>query len=298
MPEGTLVIIGGHEDRKGEKTILHEVARRCKGKLVVTTVASREPEGTYEEYRHIFRDFGVETANLEIRARGEALDPANFEIMDDAAGIFFTGGDQLKITSQLGDTPIFQRTRELYANGGVVAGTSAGASVMCETMLIGGPGEESHRSDDNLRMGPGLGFLRDAVVDQHFAERGRFGRLLGAIARNPRNLGLGLDEDTAIVVEGNKAFYVLGAGAVYVLDGRNVSYSNIGEEEEYDTLSVFRLTLHVLSEGDRFDLESREPEASRGDVKPEALETTAAHGRRQRSHKNESHDKNGDERGD
>jgi cyanophycinase len=277
---GTLIIIGGHEDRKDKKLILREVARRVGGrKLVITTVASREPDGTFEEYRNIFRDFGVECVDLEIRARGDALQPDKIELMNDASAVFFTGGDQLKITSQIGDTPIFSRLREIYAEGGLVAGTSAGASVVCETMLIGGPGEESHRSDHNLRMAPGLGFFKDAIVDQHFAERGRFGRLLGAVARNPRNLGIGIDEDTAVVVENGESFYVVGSGAVYVLDGRNLTYSNIGEEENYDTLSVFRLMTHVLSQGDRFHLDSREPQkGKREKIEETVMSATGANG--------------------
>jgi cyanophycinase len=275
MPDGTLIIIGGHEDREGDKLILREVARRSKGKnLVVTTVASREPEGTFEEYAAIFRDFGVKARKLEITSRGEALEPSNIDIVNDAQAVFFTGGDQLRITSQIGDTPVFSRLRDLFNEGGVIAGTSAGASVMCETMLIGGPGEQSHRSDSDLAMAPGLGFFRDAIIDQHFAERGRMGRLLGAVARNPRNLGIGIDENTAIIVE-REAFTVLGAGAVYVLDARNMTYSNIGESEDYQTLSVFRILTHVLSQGDRFHLTSREPEAGdRRAIEDEVLSAT------------------------
>ena len=277
---GTLIIIGGHEDRKDKKLILREVARRVgRRKLVVTTVASREPDGTFEEYRDIFRGFGIECAELEIRARGDALEPENIDVINDATALFFTGGDQLKITSQIGDTPIFSRLREIYEQGGLIAGTSAGASVVCETMLIGGPGEESHRSDHNLRMAPGLAFFKDAIVDQHFAERGRFGRLLGAVARNPRNLGIGIDEDTAIVVENGESFYVVGSGAVYVLDGRNLTYSNIGEEENYHTLSVFRLMTHVLSQGDRFHLASREPQpGEREEIEETVMSATGANG--------------------
>jgi cyanophycinase len=260
MSKGSLIIIGGHEDREGKKLILREIARRTKGKkLVVTTVASREPEGTFETYARIFREFGVETLKLEINTRGEALQPSNIDIVNECEAVFFTGGDQLKITSQLGDTPIFSRIREIFEQeGGLIAGTSAGASVVCETMLIGGASEQSHRSDQELAMAPGLGFLRDSIVDQHFAERGRMGRLLGAVARNPRNLGIGIDEDTAVIVEGEE-FTVLGAGAVYVVDGRNLTYSNIGEREHYDTMSLFQVTLHVLSQGDKFHLGSREP---------------------------------------
>lgn len=122
--------------------------------------------------------------------------------------MFFSGGDQLRISSQIGDTPVEERVREIHERGGLVAGTSAGASVMSETMLVKGTSGESHKIGD-LHMAPGLGLVRDVIIDQHFAERGRFGRLFGAVAHNPRELGLGIDEDTAIVVEGER-FEVIG----------------------------------------------------------------------------------------
>src|SRR5690606_15641568 len=161
----------------------------------------------------------------------------------DATGVFFTGGDQLKITSQIGDTPVYKRIREIYEEGGLIAGTSAGASVVCETMIVRGNGDESHRVRSALMLACGLALIRDVIIDQHFAERGRMGRLVGAIAENPRNLGIGLDEDTAIVVENNRSFYVLGTGAVYVIDGTGVSYSNIAEAKAEHTLSIYDIRL-------------------------------------------------------
>jgi cyanophycinase len=260
MSKGTLVIIGGHEDRTEERLILREVAYESRGKkFVVTTVASREPDGMFESYSRIFRDFGIKAHKLELNSRGEALETSKADIMKDAEAVFFTGGDQLKITSQIGDTPIFERMRDIYEQGGVIAGTSAGASVMCETMLISGPSEKSNRSDHNVAMAPGLGFIKDVIIDQHFAERGRMGRLLGAVARNPRIIGLGIDENTAMIVKRGQ-FTVLGEGAVYVLDGRNLLYSNVAEEEDYQTLSIFRMTMHVLSQGDRYHFDSRTAE--------------------------------------
>src|SRR3954465_8374063 len=115
---GTLIIIGGHEDRKDKKLILREVARRVGNrKLAITTVASREPDGTFEEYRAIFREFGVDCVDMEIRVRGGALEPENIDLINEVTALFFTGGDQLKITSQIGDTPIFSRLREIYEEG-------------------------------------------------------------------------------------------------------------------------------------------------------------------------------------
>lgn len=257
----TLIIIGGGEDREGDKRILHEVVRRAKGgKVVVATVATRDPEGYFEMYDRAFADLGVkEIINLGIRTRCDAMDPARVKALEGAAAVFFTGGDQLRITSQIGDTPVEWKLREQYEEGCIIAGTSAGASAVCETMLVRGSGRESHRIGD-VEMAPGLGFLQDVVIDQHFAQRGRMGRLLGVVAENPRVLGIGIDEDTAIVVEDEACFEVMGSGAVYVVDGSGVTHSNIVEERTDSVLSIYDVRLHVLCSEDRFLLPIRRPE--------------------------------------
>ena len=265
--ERTLVIIGGKEDRTFDKVILGEVARRVgTGKLVISTVAiPSSPEGLFEEYEKAFRSLGVKHVfKLEINEREEATRESKVRILDDAKGVFFTGGDQMKISSQIGDTPIFQRVNEIYEAGGVIAGTSAGASVMSETMLVEGGDEKSHVIGGSVRMAPGLGLISGVIIDQHFMERGRVGRLIGAVAQNPKNLGVGIDEQTAIVVEKGTEFYVLGSGAVYVIDGTVVSYSNIAEEDLNKTLSIYDMKVHMLSQGDRFDLITRRPDQMKG----------------------------------
>lgn len=253
------MIVGGHEDKEGDRVILEEVARRLDGgKLVIATVASHQPEGYFEAYQKAFEGMGVgELVDFYVEERDQTRDPEMLRIFEGAAGVFFTGGDQLRISSQIGDTPIEQRVREIHRAGGVIAGTSAGASVMSDTMLVRGEGAASYRIGD-LAMAPGLGLIRDVVIDQHFAERGRFGRLLGAVAHNPRILGVGIDEDTALVVEGREA-RVIGSGAVYVMDGEDASHSNIAEARAERALSMFDVRLHVLSSGDRFDLKRRRP---------------------------------------
>lgn len=262
--QGALIIIGGGERKDEERTVLQQVASRVNGgKLVVVTIATAEPKETWEEYREIFKNLGVKNIEwLDVRIREEGFKDEVVRILDKATVVFFTGGDQLKITSQLGDSPVYRRVEEIYQQGGTIAGTSAGASVMSETMLISGDGDESHKVDTVLGMAPGLGFIKNAVIDQHFAQRGRLGRLLGAITQNPRTLGIGIDENTAIVLDDNERFEVVGAGAVYVLDGSKVSYSNLAEprEEMEKTMSVFDVKLHVLSTGNQFDLQERRPE--------------------------------------
>jgi cyanophycinase len=226
--------------------------------MVLATVASRQPEGYFESYQKAFADLGVaELVELYVNDRGETHDPEKLALFDGAGAVFFSGGDQLRIASQIGDTPLERRVREIHERGGVIAGTSAGASVMSETMLVAGPSSESHRIGD-LNMAPGLGLIRDAIIDQHFAERGRIGRLLGAVAHNPRILGVGIDENTAIVLEDDR-FAVIGAGAVYVVDAEEVTQSNIAEARSDTALSLHDVRLHVLASGDSFDLASRAP---------------------------------------
>jgi cyanophycinase len=257
---GTLIIIGGHEDKEGECTILKEVVRLTHNRrLVLATIASEEPEGYFDEYNDCFERLGIkELKHLYIADRAESANKDKLSILDDAEGVFFSGGDQLRISSQIGDTAFETKIHEIYRNGGVIAGTSAGASVMSEIMLIRGTNSESHRIGD-LHMAAGLRLLRNVIIDQHFAERGRIGRLLGAVALNPRILGIGIDENTAIIVNGEE-FSVLGSGAVYVIDGASVTSSNVAEGgEDKRALSISDVRLHVLSSGDRFDLNTRRP---------------------------------------
>ncbi|MEA2706210.1 MAG: cyanophycinase [Gemmatimonadaceae bacterium] len=256
---GSLIVIGGHEDKEGEKLILRELARRAgHGRLVVATVASEEPKEYWETYERIFRGFGVRHVwHLDVQDREEAKSERKVRILRDAAVVFFTGGDQLKITSRLGDSPIYARLCKIYAEeGGTIAGTSAGASMMCETMLVRGDQEQSARLGATLVMAPGLGFVKNAIIDQHFAQRGRIGRLLGAVAHNARVLGIGIDENTAAVFE-NRHFDVIGENAVYVVDGSSASYSNIAELDQDHALSLFDVRLNVLSHGDRFYVDQR-----------------------------------------
>lgn len=256
---GPLVVIGGHEDKEGERVILKAVAERVKGRrLVLATIASHQPSGYLETYQKALGDLGVgEVVELYLDERSQTRDPEKLALFDGAAGVFFSGGDQLRIASQIGDTPIERAVRRIHDQGGLIAGTSAGASVMSETMLVNGASHESHRIGD-LHMAPGLGLVKSAIIDQHFAERGRIGRLLGAVAHNPRMLGVGVDEDTAILVEG-RSFRVLGSGAVYVVDAEDVTQSNIAEGDPAGALSLHDVRLHVLASGDGFDLSRRAP---------------------------------------
>lgn len=269
MAKGELIIIGGHEDKSGEQIILKEVTKRVKmggGKLTLVTVATQEPEEMANKYVEVFKKLGVQhIETLDVRDRHEAADQANVNKVIGAAVVFFTGGDQLRITSQIGDSPVYREIRKIQDNGGTIAGTSAGAAAMSETMIVSGDGDESNRIS-SLGMAPGLGLTPGIVIDSHFAERGRIGRLLGAVAQNPKNLGVGIDENTAIIVKNElNCFEVFGEGGVYVLDGQNISYSGLSDQQAEGVLSIYDVNLHILASKDRFDLLKRRPISSTED---------------------------------
>jgi cyanophycinase len=258
---GRLIIIGGHEDRENDRLILRQVADCARGgRVVVCTVASDVPQELWKTYERAFRELGCsEVVHLDIERRADLLVDPPLHLLEGADAFFFTGGGQLKITTRFAGTRLCAAVEEFYRNGGTVAGTSAGAAAMSDTMLVTGPSRESHKIGESLQMAPGLGFIRDVIVDQHFAERGRIGRLLGAVAQNPRFIGMGIDEDTAVIVEREERFTVIGAGAVYIADAEDATYTNVAEEEERRALSLFNVRLHVLSQGDSYDLRTRQP---------------------------------------
>ena len=236
---GPLVVIGGHEDREGERVILKEVARHLRGRqLLLCAAASRSPEKYLAMYRVAFADLGVELLELDA-SNGGALS-------DGAGGVFLSGGKQGRLVRAVGGTAIERAIREIWDAGGVIAGTSAGASALGETMLARGAGELTP-SEDDVQFAAGLGLVGGVIIDQHFAERGRIGRLAAAVATRPDLVGLGIDENTALVVTGDR-LRVIGDGGVYVLDGSDAH--NDG------------LRFRLFSSGDEFDL-SRSLQASR-----------------------------------
>lgn len=257
--QGRLVIIGGAEDKEGECNVLARFFSLSGGrdaKIAVLSTASADPHAG-EQYRDIFTRMGAaEVRILAIRTREEAGQADIRHVLDDISGIFFTGGDQLRITSILGGSNLGNDLLRAYQNGAVIAGTSAGASVMSETMLVGGMDDAAPKKEI-IRMAPGLGLLKDVVVDQHFAQRGRIGRLLAVIAHNPFILGVGIDEDTAIVVDNTGGCEVVGSGTVTILDGRQVTHSSVSESEPDQPLALLNVRLHILAKGYKFHLHKR-----------------------------------------
>lgn len=207
---GSIIAIGGHEDRDGERVILRAVAEAMvAGPLLILATASRTPHRYYLRYSEAFDGIGVHAVrNLAVRDRHDAHDPALVAAAEGAGGIFLTGGSQLRFVDAIRNTPLHEALRELHTRGGVLAGTSAGASALGECMLAG---------SSELRLTSGLDLVPGVVFDQHFSQRDRIGRLTEAVAQMPLCTGIGIDEDTAVVLRGDDAS-VIGSGRITVVE--------------------------------------------------------------------------------
>ncbi|MPL95185.1 Cyanophycinase [bioreactor metagenome] len=256
---GTLIIIGGAEDKTGNRVILNQASQMLSGKdiLTILTTATQKSEEVGHSYFEIFRNLGIKNLQvLNINTREDANSDEYCDKIRNSSGIFFTGGDQLRITSILGGTKAWDDLINLYRSGGVVMGTSAGASVMSSTMIVNGLDNEPAKKC-TLKMAPGLGLIGGVIIDQHFEQRGRFGRLLCGVAENPDVLGLGIDEDTAIKLYPDLHFEVIGTNAVTIMDGRTIQSSNVSELNQNEILAVIGAVIHVLPQGYGFDLKNR-----------------------------------------
>jgi cyanophycinase len=255
-----LVIIGGAEDKQGDCTILREFVRRSGGinaRIIVMTVATELPREVGEDYMRIFERLGVEDVRIvDTVEREDANTSTYLEVIEKATGVFFTGGNQARITSVLRDTEIHKLLHKRLAEGLVIGGTSAGAAMMPDMMIVEGDSETNPRIEI-VEMEPGMAFLPGVVIDQHFAQRGRIGRLLSAVAQQPVNLGFGIDENTAIVVTNNQ-IEVVGEGAITVLDVSGITHTNLGQILKDEDLALCGVKLHILPHGYRFDLASRQ----------------------------------------
>jgi cyanophycinase len=256
-----LVIIGGAEDKSGDCTILREFVRRAGGinaQIVVMTVATELPREVGDDYLRVFERLGVEDVRIiDTVEREDANSQTYLDALTQATGVFFTGGNQARITSVLKDTPIDQLLHKRLTEGIVIGGTSAGAAMMPDMMIVEGDSETNPRIEI-VEMEPGMAFLRGVVIDQHFAQRGRIGRLLSAVTQQPVNLGFGIDENTAVVVNNNQ-FEVVGEGAVTVIDVSGITHTNLDTILKDEDLALCDVKLHILPHGYRFDLASRRP---------------------------------------
>src|SRR5690349_14050439 len=266
---GRLLVIGGAEDPDEENMkILPHFVKMCGGasaRLIVCGASSQNVEEKERTYKQLFERIGVESVmETRIESRIDAHDDDLIEAAKRATGVFFTGGDQLRLTSVVAGTPFGDCVRDrLWNDGLVVGGTSAGAAAMSSTMLIGGSDDGTVRRAD-IRLAPGFGFLRDAIIDTHFAQRGRLSRLLTVLAQNPEILAIGIDENTAIEVHPDeRRFTVVGERATFVCDA-TVTYSTAAEAGEEDVLAMTDSQLHILPAGYSFDVATKRPQLPNG----------------------------------
>lgn len=256
---GFIIPIGGGEDKVREMKIHRrfvELSGSEHADIVVIPTASRL-DTTGPDYNQIFRDLGAAQVEfLPITSREDCDNPAFIEMLDRATGIFITGGNQLRLSTILGGTAIAQKIRKRNAAGIPVAGTSAGASIMSEHMIAGGDSNSAPRGDA-VSLAPGLGLTNAVIIDQHFTERNRLGRLLSAASYNPFLIGLGVDEDTAAFIGPDNVLEVIGSGTVTVVDAGDMSYSSMWQAQPSDSLSLLGLHVDVLGEGCRYDLVNR-----------------------------------------
>lgn len=270
---GHLVVIGGGEDKEHDMAILRRFVELCGGpgaKIVVITAASAVTDHMWETYDRAFADLGVTRhVHLHLASRHDANDALHIRAIDDADGIFMTGGDQKRLLAIIGGTLLDTAMHAaLKLRGACIGGTSAGASAMSGHMLAQGRAE-LHPEKGSVSLGAGLGFLHKVVIDQHFSERQRLSRLLSVVAQNPYLQGIGIDEDTALVVERGRGIEVVGEGAVTIVDGRSMS-TNVAEIADHETPELIDVRLHLLPAGSRYVLPGSADDAAR--IPPPLLE--------------------------
>lgn len=256
-----LMAIGGSEDKANDCLILKEFVRLSRGpkaSIVVLTIATSRPKEVGAEYRAVFKRLGVDDLQVvDVLTRTDTEDEKALQALERATGIFFTGGDQLHITSFLGGSPMHNLLMKKAGKGTLIAGTSAGAAMMGDSMILGSEPETNPRFGA-VEIGPAMDFLLGVIIDVHFSQRGRMGRLITAIAHFPRDLGIGLDEDTAIVVRDHQ-IEVIGSGTATLIDAGGITYTTLPNLQRGDNISLYDMRIHVLSEGHRFDLATRRP---------------------------------------
>jgi cyanophycinase len=260
---GWIVPIGGAEDKENSPQILRrfvELAGGAEADIVVIPTASLQ-RGTGPRYGRLFTEMGAaRAASLDFDTRRDADEPGRLERLRQASGIFFTGGNQLRLSTLIGGTAVARAVRQMNASGVAVAGTSAGAAFISEHMIAFGD-EGSTPIAGSVRLAPGLGLTNRFIIDQHFRQRDRLGRLLTALAYNPFAVGIGLDEDTAAFIAPDNTVDVLGSGGITVVDAAEVQFSSMDSVKEGRPVCLLGVKLHILTQGATFNLHTRQADA-------------------------------------
>ena len=262
---GHLLVIGGAEDKYNERRILRKFLELTgtdggETNVLIVPVASDFPEFAADIYVQAFRRLGIANPRvLRATSRQDVFAADADALFDSVNGVFITGGDQMRLVSLLGGTKFAQKLRQVATETNVVlAGTSSGAAGMSTSMIVRGDATP-HPHKNSVRLSPGLGFLKNIIIDQHFTERGRISRLITAVAYNPYNLGIGIDENTAIILDNEGVLEVFGEGSVTVVDGSQITYNEIAEVDDFQSFSVCGVQLHILGNGLIYDYFGRTP---------------------------------------
>lgn len=276
VPKGKLIAIGGNEDKGTEPEpnyaqknnlnffglqILSRIVHEIKGHdsyIEVVTSASSIPEEVGQNYLDAFGKLGCKNVRvMNIRNREDAQKPENIKRIMECEGVMFSGGNQLRLSSIFGGTEFLQTIQDRYMNENfVIAGTSAGAMAMSNTMIYQGSSSEALFKGE-VKITTGLGFIKNVIIDSHFVTRGRFGRLTQAVAANPSCIGIGLGEDTGVFVTEGRYLEAVGSGLVIIIDGHHIRHSNIADLKEGSPISIENLVVHVMSKGNSYDLGTR-----------------------------------------
>jgi len=248
-----------------ELGILKQIIGKIKGekRIEVITTASTIPDDVIQNYLSAFDKLGDKNVgHLRIRERKDVDTPEMLERLNAADCVMFSGGNQLRLSSIFGGTEFLEILKERYVNDDfVIAGTSAGAMAMSKTMIYEGNATTAHLKGE-VKLSTGLGFIDDAIIDSHFDKRGRFPRLAQAVAANPGSIGIGLSEDTGIIIENGSMLTAIGNGAVYIFDGRKIEHNNIGDQEVGKPIAVSNLIVQIMCSGNCYDIAKRKFEAS------------------------------------
>ena len=259
--KGHLFVIGGGRRPVSMMKKFIDLAQQINsGKIVIFPMASSVPAEVGPEQGERFKELGARDVEFHILNREQALSEKSVAILDDVGGVYFSGGVQSRLTAVLIDTPVHKKLLEIYRKGAVIGGTSAGAAVMSEVMITGDEKrevEEGHAFEsllaDNVVTTRGFGFIRSAIIDQHFVRRKRHNRLISLVAENPKLLGIGIDESTAIIVKPDETFEVIGERSVVVYDASRAQI----QFSPSQNIGGSNFIMHILNNGDRFNLKTK-----------------------------------------
>lgn len=284
-PKGTLISVGGAEDKGTDlelgiiernnlnffeigilKNIVKEI-NNTDARIEIVTTASQIPDEVGENYRDAFSKLGcTNIGHMKIRNREDAMKPEYLERLKACDGIMFSGGNQLRLTSIFGGTEFLELLHYRYENEPfIIAGTSAGAMAMSNTMIYQGNASNAHLKGE-VKITTGLAFIKDVIIDSHFNKRGRFSRLAQAVAANPSAIGIGLGEDTGVIIRNGCEMEAIGSGAVVIIDGRNIRHNNIADIEEGAPVSVENMIVHIMEKGNFYNSKTRIFEAANVNV--------------------------------